>query len=83
MEFRVDKYELSVLELAMRNIADEAVVNYEMLNENRKFEYAGNPRRLKAAINRVCEPESETADELRDKIDRIIEEQDKAKGVAK
>ena len=28
MEFRVDKYELSVLELAMRNIADEAVVNY-------------------------------------------------------
>lgn len=83
MEFRVDKYELMVLELALRNISDEAVVNIEMLNDNRKFEYAGNPRRLKAAINRVCKPESAYADELRDKIDHIIEEQDKAKGVAK
>lgn len=79
IELMVGMEDLMVLELAVRHVDDEYIENCIMLNDKAKFVYAGNIRRLKAAINRVCKPESETAESLRERIDEIIEEQDKAK----
>lgn len=82
IEFMVNQEDLMVLELAVRHIEDEYIEHYVMLNDEAKFEYAGNVRRLKSAINCVCKPESETADRLRQTIDDIVAEQDAARGVA-
>jgi len=82
IEFMVNKEDLMVLELAIRHVDNEYIENCVPLNEQSKFVYAGNIRQLKAAINQVCKPESETADRLRERIDDIVERQNKARGVA-
>lgn len=80
IEFLVDKDDLMVLELAVRHVDDEYVDHCVMLNEESEFEYAGNIRQLKAAINRVCKPESDVADSLRARIEGTESRQDKARG---
>lgn len=83
IEIMVDKYDLMVLELAVRHVPDSEMDHYVPLNDDAKFVYAGNVRQLKTEINTICKPDSETAKRLHERIDEIIYEQDEAKEVVR
>jgi len=79
IECRVDNYDLIVLELAVRHIPPEEMEYCIPQNDDSKFVYMGNIRRLKSEINTVCQADSETRERLCERIDVIIAEQDAAK----